>query len=141
MRPVAADKGVELLSACSLEPLTAKADPDQLDRMLMNLTSNAVKFTPTGGSVTLRAARKDGDVELIVRDTGIGIPEAEQKHLFTRFFRASNASGLAVPGTGLGLTIVRTIVANHDGDLGIESREGEGTTVTVRLPLAEAAAG
>ncbi|MCM2580501.1 ATP-binding protein [Streptomyces meridianus] len=136
MRPVADDKGVELLSTCSHEPLTANADPHQLDRMLMNLMSNAVKFTPSGGRVTLRGTRRNGDVELTVRDTGIGIPEAEQKHLFTRFFRASNASGLAVPGTGLGLAIVRTIVDNHGGDLRIESREGEGTTVTVRLPSA-----
>ncbi|WP_432093323.1 ATP-binding protein [Streptomyces sp. bgisy100] len=136
MRPQAQDKDVELRSACALEPLTANADPDQLDRMLMNLMSNAVKFTPRGGTVTIRAVRTGPDVDLIVQDTGIGIPESEQKHLFTRFFRASNASGLAVPGTGLGLTIVRTIVANHGGDLSIDSREGEGTTVTVRLPLA-----
>ncbi|HZI98949.1 MAG TPA: ATP-binding protein, partial [Actinomycetales bacterium] len=74
-------------------------------------------------------------VVLSVRDTGIGIPEAEQDQLFSRFFRASNAVDRAVPGTGLGLTIVRSIVEHHGGSLELDSSPGRATTFTVRLPL------
>ena len=80
-----------------------------------------------------------GKVALIrIQDTGIGIPEEDQEALFTRFFRASNAVAGAVPGSGLGMSIARTIVANHDGDISVESAEGAGTTVTVRIALAKA---
>jgi two-component system, OmpR family, phosphate regulon sensor histidine kinase PhoR len=116
-------------------PLELTADPDQVDRILSNLLSNAVKFTPAGGTVTLRA-RRDGDHALLeVADTGLGIPAAEQDQLFARFFRASNAIKLAIPGTGLGLAIVRTIVDNHHGRIAVDSPDGGGTTVSVRLPV------
>jgi signal transduction histidine kinase len=74
---------------------------------------------------------------LTVADTGIGIPAQDQAALFTRFFRASNAVAGAVPGSGLGMSIARTIVTNHEGDISVESAEGEGTTVTVRIALAK----
>ena len=115
-------------------PLHLGADPEQLDRVLMNLLTNAVKFTPPEGTVTVTAARDGDEVVITVADTGMGIPEAEQQALFARFFRASNAIHLAIPGTGLGLAIVRTIVENHDGTIDIRSTEKAGTTVTVRLP-------
>ena len=117
-------------------PLPLHADPDQLDRVLMNLLANAVKFTPAGGRVRLRARREDDEVVVEVADTGMGIPAAEQKALFTRFFRASNAVRQAVPGTGLGLAIVGTVVDNHDGRIEVQSTEGAGTTFTIRLPAA-----
>lgn len=135
IRPAASAAEVDLETDCPAQPLLVHGDTEQLDRVLMNLLSNAVKFTPKGGRVSVRAAAEDGEAVLSVSDTGIGIPEEEQKDLFTRFFRASNATALAVPGTGLGLTIVRKIVANHGGDLGIRSQEGKGTTVTARIPL------
>jgi signal transduction histidine kinase len=72
---------------------------------------------------------------LTVADTGIGIPATDQESLFTRFFRASNAVELAIPGSGLGLSIVRTIVANHHAELSVESAQDRGTKVTVRIPL------
>lgn len=99
----------------------------------MNLLANAVKFTPQDGQVRVRAAQQDGHAVISVSDTGI--PASEQKQLFTRFFRASNATDHAIPGTGLGLTIVRTIIDNHGGTTELHSREGQGTTVTTRLPL------
>ena len=110
-------------------------DSGQLDRLVMNLLSNAVKFTPEGGSVSVGTGCDGGLAVLQVSDTGIGIPERDRKELFTRFFRASNAVEESIPGTGLGLAIVRTIVANHHGDLDMTSLEGNGTTVTVRIPL------
>jgi signal transduction histidine kinase len=117
-------------------PLPLRADPGQLDRVLMNLLTNAVKFTPAGGTVHLLARRAGDEVVLTVTDTGMGIPAGEQKALFTRFFRASNAVRQAVPGTGLGLAIVGTVVDNHGGRIVVESVEGAGTTVTIRLPAA-----
>jgi len=117
-------------------PLLLHADPGQLDRVLMSLLSNAVKFTPAAGTVDLLARREDDEIVLRVTDTGMGIPAAEQKALFTRFFRASNAIRQAVPGTGLGLAIVGTVVDNHGGRIEVESVEGAGTTVTIRLPAA-----
>jgi signal transduction histidine kinase len=101
----------------------------------MNLLSNAVKFTPSGGRIGVSIGREAERAAVRVRDTGIGIPDSDRKSLFTRFFRATNAVERSIPGTGLGLTIVRTIVANHGGEMDIESAEGEGTTVTVRIPL------
>jgi signal transduction histidine kinase len=133
MAPVAGKAKVDLRTEVS-GPLPLRADADQLDRVLMNLLTNAVKFTPAPGTVTLSARREDDEIVLVVADTGMGIPEAEQKDLFTRFFRASNAVRRAVPGTGLGLAIVGTVVANHDGRIDVRSAEGAGTTVTIRLP-------
>ncbi len=111
------------------------ADPGQLERAVTNLVANAVKFTPAGGWVRVSTRVVDGRVVLEVADTGIGIPADEQAELFSRFFRASNASEMAIPGTGLGLTIVRSIVEHHGGELRLASVEDEGTTVTVDLPL------
>jgi signal transduction histidine kinase len=131
--PVAAKASVGLHTELS-GPLRMRADPGQLDRVLMNLLTNAVKFTPPEGTVTVVVREDDDQVVIVVADTGIGIPEAEQQALFARFFRASNAIHQAIPGTGLGLAIVRTIVDNHGGTIEVRSAEKVGTTVTVRLP-------
>ncbi|GAB1644858.1 sensor histidine kinase [Krasilnikovia sp. MM14-A1259] len=137
--PAAAKAGVTVVCEAA-GPLRVRADRDQLDRVLMNLTSNAVKFTPDGGTVTV-SGRADGpDVVITVRDTGIGIPADEVPHLFTRFFRASNATKREIAGTGLGLPIVAAIVDRHGGTIGVDTREGQGTTITVRLPGEPAAA-
>jgi two-component system, OmpR family, phosphate regulon sensor histidine kinase PhoR len=135
MRPPAA--AGKLTLTCSEPPvdLVVPGDPGQLERMLINLLSNAVKFTPERGHVEVTTAADHGSAVIQVRDTGIGIPAPDQKALFTRFYRASNAIERRIPGTGLGLTIVKTIVASHGGEMSLESREGEGTTATVRLPL------
>ena len=132
--PAAAKASVRLHSE-AYGPLPLNADPGQLDRVLMNLLTNAVKFTPAEGTVTVTARRDGDEMVLVVADTGMGIPQAEQQALFARFFRASNAVHQAIPGTGLGLAIVRTIVDNHGGTIGVCSAENVGTTVTVRLPV------
>ncbi|MDX3451803.1 ATP-binding protein [Streptomyces sp. ME02-8801-2C] len=135
IRPAAEAASVSLETRCPEQPLVLEADGEQLDRVLMNLLSNAVKFTRGGGKVSVRADAQDGEAVLRVSDTGIGIPAAEQEKLFQRFFRASNATEQAIPGTGLGLTIVHTIVANHGGRTAVRSEEGRGTTITAWLPL------
>jgi signal transduction histidine kinase len=115
---------------------TLSGDADLLRRMIENLVGNAVKYTPDGGRVDVVLMRPDAaTVQLVVRDTGIGIPAAEQAALFTQFFRASNARALQVDGTGLGLAIVRQTVEQHGGTVDIASTEGQGTTVMVRFPV------
>jgi signal transduction histidine kinase len=140
LRPAAAAKGLDLVASGTSRRVVVSGDPGQLDRVLMNLLSNAVKFTPPGGRVTVGAGADGAVAVLTVADTGIGIPTGDQKELFTRFFRASNAVDLSIPGTGLGLAIVRTIVDNHGGELALRSREGQGTKVSVRIPLLPAGA-
>ncbi len=123
------------LTVSNASELMVDGDASQLDRVVINLLSNAVKFTPKGGRIEV-ASCADGESAVIrVADTGIGVPGSDQKELFSRFFRASNATGRSIPGTGLGLAIVRMIVVNHGGGIDLESHEGAGTTVTVRLPL------
>jgi two-component system sensor histidine kinase/response regulator len=133
-RPAAAAKRIRLeLFADELPSL--RGDHARLAQLFDNLVSNALKFTPEGGSVTVSLARGDGSAVLEVRDTGIGIPAAEQKELFGRFFRARGATDRAIQGTGLGLSIARTIAESHGGTIGFESVEGVGTTFRVELPL------
>jgi two-component system phosphate regulon sensor histidine kinase PhoR len=134
-RPSAAAGKLTLTYSQPAADLVVSGDLGQLERMLTNLLSNAVKYTPEGGDVEVTAAAHDGSAVIQVRDTGIGISLPDQKELFTRGYRASNAVSQRIPGTGLGLTIVRAIVTGHGGELSLESRENEGTTVTVWLPL------
>jgi signal transduction histidine kinase len=134
LAPAAAAAGLTLTASVPPAGLVVEGDAGQLDRVLMNLLSNAVKFTPEGGQVQVSTAADGEAVTMTVTDTGIGIPQADQPGMFSRFFRASNAVDRSIPGTGLGLSIVRTIAANHGGALDIDSREGRGTTVTLRLP-------
>jgi signal transduction histidine kinase len=109
-------------------------DPDRLDRVLANLLSNALKYSPDGTVVTVEV-RRDGDwATLAVRDRGIGIPAADLPHIFDRFHRAGNVAG-RIPGTGIGLAAVRQIVEQHGGSITAESVEGQGSCFTVRLPL------
>lgn len=107
-------------------------DPDLLHPILVNLIANAVKFSPTGSKIDVQLKGDENDLYFVVQDSGIGIPLADQVHLCQPFFRAANA--LAIEGTGLGLAIVRAYVQLHQGELSIESAEGAGTTVIVRLP-------
>jgi hypothetical protein len=122
------------------EPVVHHGDPVQLERMVTNLLTNAVKFTPDGGSIEV-SLRSSGEAsEIVVKDDGIGITEDDQAKLFTRFFRSNAATDQAIQGTGLGLTIVQAIVALHGGKIGVTSAHGEGTTVTVTVPRVAVAA-
>ncbi|MCO8274983.1 ATP-binding protein [Actinoplanes sp. TRM 88003] len=131
--PVAAKNAV-VLHLDVRGPLPVRGDGAQLDRVLDNLLTNAVKFTPAEGTVTVHAERRGHQAVLEVADTGMGIPAEEQQALFGRFFRATNAIKQAIPGTGLGLAIARTIIDNHGGTIDVASSENTGTTITVRLP-------
>jgi signal transduction histidine kinase len=133
-RPAAEEKEIAL-EVDAEAPITLVADAQRLGQVLDNLVSNAIKFTDRGGSVTVQVTSGDTWAGVSVTDTGVGIPLEEQGGLFSRFFRASTATTRAIPGTGLGLVIARAIVDEHGGRIALRSREGEGTQVTVTLPL------
>jgi PAS domain S-box-containing protein len=111
-------------------------DRAQLERVMINLLSNAVKFTEDGGSVGFGVDIVDDQAVITVRDTGIGIPTDEQGDLFQRFFRSSTAQVRQIQGTGLGLSIVSAIVSGHGGTIEVRSGHLQGSTFTVKLPLA-----
>jgi signal transduction histidine kinase len=123
------------------EPVPVLGDRGQLERVLTNLLSNAIKFTEDGGRIEVTIDVREGEAVLAVADTGIGIPQDEQSGLFERFFRSSTAQARAIQGTGLGLSIVAAIVASHGGRIDVRSAHLEGTTFTVRLPLARVGSG
>jgi PAS domain S-box-containing protein len=134
-RPVAASKGIELtLATDPLPPLLG--DRGRLGQLLDNFVSNAIKFTPAGGSVRVGVTATREGTLIEVADTGMGIPADEQEQLFERFFRSSTATAQAIPGTGLGLTISKAIAEAHGGRISFTSVEGEGTTFRIELPLA-----
>ncbi|WP_374007068.1 sensor histidine kinase [Leifsonia sp. LS-T14] len=134
-RPGANNAGVTLVGDAPESPLVVRGDPVRLGQAVDNLVSNALKFTPSGGTVTV-ALRRDGEQAVVtVSDTGIGIPAVELSQLSQRFFRASTATRNAVPGVGLGLTITKAIVTAHGGRLDIASEEGVGTSISIVLPV------
>ncbi len=114
----------------------AAIDPELMERALVNLLSNAVTYSPQGGTITLALHAQDDTAMIDVRDEGIGIPEADQPRLFDPFHRGENVGNL--PGTGLGLTIAQQVVRAHEGKISVRSRVGEGTTFTIELPIAVA---
>ena len=116
-------------------PVLVFGDATQLERALMNLMSNAVKFTDDGGGVRCSLTALEGVAEIVVSDTGIGIPDSEQPALFTRFFRSSITQERAIQGTGLGLSIVQSIIHSHGGEISVRSRHLVGTEVHIALPL------
>ena len=116
------------------EPVRVVGDFHALERAVVNLMGNAIKFTPAGGRAMLTVRVEESWAYLEVEDTGMGIPEEDLKHLFRRFFRSSVATHHAIQGTGLGLSIVHSIITQHDGTVSVSSSRGVGTTMTVRLP-------
>jgi len=135
--PSVAERTLQLVIDVPEDLPELEGDAGQLERVLLNLATNAVKFTPPDGEVAIRARRHDDELVVSVSDTGIGIPLVEQPRLFHRFFRASTARDHAIQGTGLGLSLVKAVVERHGGTVTLESVPAEGTTVTVRLPLTQ----
>ena len=134
-RPVADARGI-IVRLEHGDPVTLAGDPTRLAQMLDNLISNAIKFTPQGGRVTVRAGRGGSDAVFEITDTGGGIAEDDRERLFDPFFRSHEANVRAVPGTGLGLTITKAIVDAHRGTIDVQSTR-DGTTFRVSLPVGE----
>lgn len=124
-------------------PVVVRGDRRLLERAVVNLWSNAVKFTPDGGTITVSTVSPGADRgsdpgdlrgRVVVADTGIGIADEEQQQVFSRFYRTAAAGDLAIQGSGLGLSVVESIVTQHDGTIDLRSAPGDGTVVTVSIP-------
>jgi len=135
----AEEKAIKLEWHCpsAEHPLRVLATKEGVDRILNNLVSNAIKYTLTGGRVSVMLRRAGKEACLEVADSGIGIPADSLPHLFVEFYRAPNAKALQKEGTGLGLAITRDLVTRFGGRITVQSKLGQGTTFTVNMPLAE----
>lgn len=132
--PIATGKGVALVVESGPLPAIA-ADPDRIRQILANLLSNAVRHTPEGGRITLRATREGDQVAITVADTGAGIDPADLAHLFDRFYRADKSRARATGGSGLGLAIARSLARLHGGDLTAQNGPRGGALFTLTLPV------
>jgi signal transduction histidine kinase len=119
---------------------TGRFDPDRMGQAIDNLVSNAIKYTPAGGTVTVRVSTSGEKLTCEVADTGVGMTDEDLAQAFTRFFRTAKAHSSAIPGAGLGLAITRAIIENHRGSITLTSTHGKGTTATITLPDADAVA-
>ncbi len=126
-----AEKGIEV--QVDLKEVQIEADYDQLSQVWINLLSNSIRYTESNGVITIQMKEKAGKVMVEVRDTGCGIPEVDQAHVFDRFYKADKARS-SNGGSGLGLAIVQRIVHLHKGNISLESKVGIGTTITITLP-------
>jgi len=134
LQPRAEEKGLDMTLQPCHDHLIVWGTEDGLDRIFVNLVSNAVKYTPSGGSVTVSVRQVDDQAQVEVTDTGIGIPEEALPHLFEEFYRAPNAKALGEVGTGLGLVIVKDLVNRYGGRIEMKSKVGQGSTFTVSFP-------
>jgi signal transduction histidine kinase/amino acid transporter len=137
--PMAEANDLTLTTRSTEDSAIVLGDPNQLERLLLNLVTNAVKFTPPDGRILISISASVSSVVISVSDNGIGIPVEEQGAVFGRFFRGAEATQEVIPGSGLGLAIVQAIIEHHGGTLSLDSVPGRGTTFRVRLPSFDAA--
>jgi heavy metal sensor kinase len=135
LQPVADAHGIEL-SCDPCEPVVLDGDAGWLERLLLNLLDNAVKFTPDGGSVVVSVSGNGGAARIAVRDTGVGMSAEDAQRAFERFFRADPARSSSTEGAGLGLSLAQWIVHSHHGTITVDSHPGAGSTFTITLPAA-----
>ncbi len=112
-----------------------KGDRDKIEQVILNILSNAIKYTPDNGRIEIVTGYSDGKISIAVSDNGIGIPEADMPRIFERFYRVDKSRARELGGTGLGLSIAKQIIEAHGGTIGISSEHGKGTTVTITLPV------
>ena len=134
LRPIAAKRSIELVLE-SFKPVIAEVDETKLTLALSNLVENGIKYNKDEGWVHVSLNVDSKYFYVKVEDSGIGIPEESQEHIFERFYRVDKSHSREIGGTGLGLAITRSAVLMHHGAIKVYSREGEGTTFTVRIPL------
>lgn len=135
LRLSAKEKGLELESYTIGDIPDISADKDRIEQVVMNVLSNAVKYTPTGGKITVYIGKIFDEVYMKVSDTGIGIPKEDLPRIFERFYRVDKARSRELGGTGLGLAIAKEIVEVHGGTISAVSETGKGTEITVKLPV------
>ena len=140
LAPLARERGIEL-QFTGRENVEIVGDHMKLTQVFYNLIDNAIKYTPRGGRVHVELSKQGKTAVVRVADNGIGIPEEDRLHIFDRFYRVDKARSRETGGTGLGLSIVKQIVLLHDGNISVSSRENEGSTFTVELPLLQKTTG
>ena len=133
---LAAGKGIEVTSEFAAGPIRVSADPVAIERLLLIVVENAVKYTPNGGRIAVSLANGSGSARIEIRDTGIGISEKDLPHIFERFYRADQARSREPGGSGLGLAIAHWIVDLHGGLIEAESQLGSGSVFRISLPVA-----
>lgn len=138
MEPLVREKGLKMEDALPADLPLVEADRPKLRRILVNLVSNAIKFTSKGGQVAVRAVREDGAVRISVSDTGVGIAPEDVKLLFDKYEQARSRATRGEKGTGLGLYITKQLVELHGGEIKVESELGKGSTFSFTLPVARA---
>ena len=130
-----ASQGFRLETEVEEDVSVARADPDALEQAVLNLLTNAIKYSGDSRQIGLRLRRLDGSAEIQVVDRGIGIPAEEQTRVFEKFYRSPTRENELLPGTGLGLTLVEHVARAHGGRVTVESRPGEGSTFSIRIPV------
>jgi two-component system phosphate regulon sensor histidine kinase PhoR len=138
VRGLADEKGIDLQMKLPAKLGTIQGDRDKLSVVLNNLLGNALKYTPTEGSVHLGCTMTDTHLTVTVKDTGLGIDPADHERIFEKFQRANDPEVQNEAGTGIGLTTAREIVRRHGGDIKVMSAKGEGSTFVVKIPLSTA---
>jgi signal transduction histidine kinase len=133
------DRGVDVDADIPDDLPPIEADRERVHQVLFNLVDNAVRFTPPGGAVTVSAHRDNGNVEIAVSDTGVGIPAEHLPRLFERFYRVDPARSRGDGGTGIGLAIARSVVEAHGGHIRAESELGKGSVFIFDLPTSSSA--
>lgn len=134
----AAQKDIKLQFQSQLDQLVVNFDQNKMEQVLINLLSNAIKFTPEGGKIELvsELIKKNKFIQLIVKDTGVGIPEAEQKYIFQHFYQADHGDFTSnQPSSGIGLALAKELVQLHDGIIYVESQRGSGTQFIIEIPI------
>jgi len=135
LTPLAEENKLQLINQVPEDIALVEADPMRIGQVMTNLVSNAIKFTPAEGTIVISAHAVDGQVQVSVRDTGIGIPAEEQDKVFQRFYQVDSSATRSYRGAGLGLTICKFIVEYHHGRIWVESQVGEGSTFHFALPM------
>ena len=136
--PMAAQSGIRLVRRFAPDVPALLADADLLARAVENLLSNAIKYSPSGSTVTVAASNDEDAVFIEVSDQGYGIPEADLTRIFEKFYRVPRVEDAGVPGTGLGLALVREIAELHGGSVAVKSEANVGSTFTLRIPQSKA---
>jgi two-component system sensor histidine kinase ResE len=132
MQAIAEEKGLELTVSSTSSQFYVSCDKSWIETALTNLLDNAIKFTPAGGQIGVGSVQNEYEVQIWVKDTGIGIPEDELPFIFHRFYRSKDSQER---GSGLGLSIVESVVKAHGGSVSVESRLDEGSIFTIKLPI------
>lgn len=128
-------KGIELIFDTDIEELEICVDPDKIERIMLNLLSNAIKFTNANGQVFINLYYDEGYIDIVVRDTGIGIPKEKQKEIFNRFVQVERTLSRNREGSGIGLSLVKAFVEMHNGELILNSEVGKGSEFIIKIPV------